>query len=112
MRTIKRMMDKNLQSIYKKINNRFYEGALPLDCKVHFEKLGDEDGMSFGEHEIIINEKLKQFPVFVEVVLLHEMVHVSLLGYVGDIENDGDHGMRFQAGLDALYKKGAYDGLL
>jgi hypothetical protein len=107
-----RISNKDLQAIFKIYNERFFDGQISEDYLVKFEPMREDDGLHIpGAMEILINSDLKRHPDLATFILLHEMAHASLPDYVGHA-NDGHHGMRFQAKLNELYQKGAYDGLL
>ena len=107
-----RISNKDLQAIFKIYNERFFDGKIDEHYTVKFEPMRDDDGLHIpGAKEILISARLRLHPDLATFVLLHEMAHASLPGYIGHA-NDGHHGMRFQAKLDELYQKGAYDGLL
>jgi hypothetical protein len=104
------MNNKDLQKIFKLMNKRFFAERIP-DMTVKFGDIED-DGICTPD-EIIINKDLKGHSDYAIITLLHEMVHADVNndGYIG-YENDGGHHTRFYAGIDRLYKAGAYEGLL
>jgi len=108
------MTNKILQKSFNILNKRFFQGRLN-GAIVKFGDCG-EDGKADGEHtsgEITISSDFKRHPDMALLTLLHEMVHADLdrEGYIGYV-SDGGHHTRFYAGIDRLYKAGAYEGLL
>ena len=105
------MTNKDLQREYRRLNERFFGGQLPMDATVKFSDMDRSDlGLCSGE-TIEISNAIKNIDNFVYVVLLHEMAHLSLPEYAG-YPSEGGHGMRFQAELVRLFNAGAYDNLL
>lgn len=111
-----KMTDKELQTVYRRLNKRFFDNRIQLRAKyISFgdaEDCDGADGIELGD-EIFIHESLRVHPDLAILVLLHEMVHADLRqdGYVG-YEHDAGHGVRFKGGIDRLYRAGAYDDLL
>ena len=109
-----KITNKHLQDFFIGFNKRFFDSRISNKTKVRFEDTEDSDGLSFiSEREIWIHEDLKDHPDLAMFVLIHEMAHMDpeLDTYIGS-KGQEDHGMRFQAKIDELYKAGAYDGLL
>ena len=103
---------KELQSTFRIYNERFFDGKLPDDYVVRFERMRDDDGQHLpGPREILINADFRNHPDIAIFILLHEMVHAALPDYIGQ-KSDEHHGMQFQAKVWELIKLGAYDGLL
>jgi Zn-dependent peptidase ImmA (M78 family) len=106
------MNNKQLHKLFVTLNRRFFEGQIPEDMSVRFKDVSGMDGC-YTKDNIVINSNLRNRRTAVMITLLHEMVHAMLHydSYIGYAEDRG-HGTRFQAGIDRLYKAGAYDGLL
>jgi len=117
---------KGLRKTFIFLNSRFFENRIPGSLRVEFMKnCGHEDEEKKGTFQtidaffdkardaIFIEEKLKFFPDYAAICLLHEMVHVDLRfqGYEGWPIDKG-HGTRFHGEIVRLIKAGAYDGLL
>lgn len=101
--------NKELRFAYKHLNKRFFDNRLPEDCVVRFQKMEDDGEQLPGE--INVHEDFKKHPDVATLTLLHEMAHLDLSAYIGQ-EQDGHHGMQFQAKIWELVNKGAFDGLL
>lgn len=104
-----RLINKFLQSGYKKFNRVYFDNELPKDIVVKFDVNGDLEADVYGEYvvedkEILIHEDLRTVPDFAYIVLLHEMAHVRA--------PDNKHGFQFGAVINMLWQKGAYDALL
>lgn len=111
---MKKMTNKELQKIFKRLNDRFFAGRI-RDMGVRFANDDDCqecDGLCTSD-DIFIHDTLRRHPDLACLVLLHEMIHADLYqdGYIGH-ESDGGHHTRFYAGIDRLYKAGAFEGLL
>jgi hypothetical protein len=108
--------NKDLSKSYKVFNHLFFDGrirVLPENVRFASNEDCDKcDGIYDGE-EILINEDLKRSGDYAMITLLHEMVHADIRqnGYIG-YEHDGGHHVLFYAGIDRLYRAGAYEGLL
>lgn len=108
------MTNKSLRSAFDVLNKRFFENRICEDIIVRFgdnEDCEGCDGLHTGA-EIVIHEDFKKHGDVALLVLLHEMEHADLHqdGYIG-YKNESHH-IRFHAGIDRLYKAGAYEGLL
>jgi hypothetical protein len=115
--------NKLLASMAHNFNHQFFGGRISPGLKVqlspqkvlgHRQAFFDPKSNSIHIHEIFAD-----FHGPLALTLLHEMVHVDLQEtYMGQVENfceseqDGYHGMIFQAELVRLFKAGAMDGLL
>jgi hypothetical protein len=107
--------NKWLQKTYEALNNQFFDGRLKLrPSKVRFASWDelDDDGMYLIGDSLLVNEDFKTHETMCVIVLLHEMVHVDQNqgGYVG--YTDDSHDLIFHAGIDRLYRAGAYETLL
>ncbi len=109
---MKNTTDKKLQQEFDKLNGRFFDGRLD-DISVQFKNIGPDGMYHIGSKQITIDSKLRQHLSLILIVLLHEMAHadLDLRGYRGHQE-DGGHGMMYQAELVRLFQAGAYDGIL
>ena len=111
-----RINNNDLRKAFKLFNVRFFEGRINLDpSSVRFASSDDCDncdGLHLGD-AIYINEDFKKHGDCAMITLLHEMVHADIIqnGYLG-YEQDGGHHTLFYAGIDRLYRAGAFEGLL
>jgi len=100
--------------MYRKINERFFDGRLPTVSVRYSDDLIEEhaDGIYTLDGEILIASYLRVSYGLTQIVLIHEMVHVELGDTYRGYPGDGGHGMRFQARLVELFNAGVYDNLL
>jgi len=105
----------DLRNFFIVANARFFDNRIDPSYTIAFKRMRND-----GEHipttkTILINSDFKKHGDMAFIVVLHEMAHADLHGYIGYEDKTGrgnGHGMRYQAKLDELYKLGAYDGLL
>ena len=113
--TKKARADRWLQHMFRTMNIGFFEGKIPKSTVVRFARIKDDGQTSSteGVSTILIHSDLIKHPDLGTIVLLHEMVHAHLRhsNYVG-YDHLGGHGTLFHAGIDRLYKIGAYETLL
>lgn len=108
--------NKDLKIMYQDLNEVFFNGELPKRISVRFQKNLREEGIKLNGmcscEEIVLEDALKILGVQqIQIVLLHEMIHLKFPEYVGNHPNL-DHGMLFQSKIVELFNKGGYDGLL
>jgi hypothetical protein len=113
-----RMSDSELQHTFQVLDDRFFDGYLQRGrTQVTFgSNKTCESGLGCtdqNDNKIYINIEVRKIRRVIVLILLHEMVHAKLFleGYVG-YEKDGGHEMLFHAGIDRLYRQGAFEGLL
>lgn len=102
------LTNKELKKTFLWMNEKFFENRLDKRAKVRFETdlEDEEDGPLDGlceAGEIFIASELRGIPVYANIVLLHEMIH---------LDNVHGHGIPFKARLNELVQRGAYDELL
>jgi len=107
--------DKKLRLAFDLFNEKYFEGKIRDSIEVRYadnQDCGPDDGLS-SEDFIYIQKDFKYHPDMGLIVLLHEMQHCYMhqKGYRA-WKDGGGHHMLFFAGLDRLYKAGAYEGLL
>lgn len=107
--------DKKLRSAFEIFNKLYFEDKIRENTEVRYaddEDCDGCDGLSSVDF-IYVHEDYKRHPDMGFIILLHEMQHCYMhqKGYV-DWKDEGGHHMLFYAGLDRLYKAGAYEGLL
>lgn len=104
-----------LKNLFDEINTKFFNDRIPRSTTVTFARI-KEDGLtsySGGVSTIKISRDLIRHPDLSIIILLHEMNHAALhvSGYTGYDHLKG-HSTLFHAGIDRLYRQGAYETLL
>jgi hypothetical protein len=107
--------DKKLRNAFELFNEKYFESKIRETIEVRYgddEDCDDCDGLS-SEDFIYVHKDFKYHPDMGLIVLLHEMQHCFMhqKGY-NAWKDEGGHHMLFFAGIDRLYKAGAYEGLL
>ena len=103
-------MARDLEQLYAEYNDLYFGGELPTIPvkwgRVH--KNHDAEFVTYvdGSIAIVLAPRLKKFPCFFHMRLIHEMGHVKLRGYKGDL-----HGPKFQREMRRLANMGAFNGL-
>ena len=110
-----RCSNKLLRDFFDCANQIYFDNRLLDSSIITFGKI-KEDGICKnvgGVTKITIHEDLRKHPDLAFVVVLHEMLHADLFhtGYRGREHIEG-HGTLFHAGIDRLYKAGAFEGLI
>ena len=107
-----RIIAAELKNLYDTLNNKYFAGALPSNTVTVFfdhhlyphlgHAMAHAGRDHFGAWIIGIDDRLRDFENVVEILLLHEMIHVEL--------GTEEHGSSFQARFRALVEAGAFDG--
>jgi hypothetical protein len=106
------MTEKQVQSLYKKYNQKFFDGKLPAEVPVKFVDMASTDycGLTtmFSEpgltlQVIYLDTKLKAHTNLLKFTLLHEMVHIKA--------PSAEHGQDFDDEMMRLAFRGAFKGI-
>ena len=114
---IHKMNDRKLQNEFNHLNTRFFHDKIVLNRIGYISKSKMPNGADGYYHKddksIFLDSRLKDFPNFSCMVLIHELAHayLEIQDYKG-YPADGGHGMMFQAELVRLIREGCYDGIL
>lgn len=96
-----------LRRRYNYYNRKYFDGKLPTDIEIIWAPCDDANGKVdwIGNKPIIkIDPSLQGQPKFTNIILLHEVAHVS--------HPRAHHGKVFKDEIKRLIDAGAYDGLL
>jgi hypothetical protein len=101
-----------LKRLYLELNRKWFENKLPKDIKVKFSKHINKNSIDgayyYKDRVIYIASAAREFPIYLEIILLHEMVHVK----TRERDGLGHHGPEFHSETFKLVRVGAYMGLL
>lgn len=103
---------KQLRAYFNILNKAYFNGEVPIPREIGFTDMKKYDGefllISDNSNNIHIHKDFETHTAPTVIALLHEMVHSKLRaqGY------KREHGVRFCAEIDRLYKEGAYEEYL
>jgi hypothetical protein len=100
-----------LKRQYMRLNRKWFHGELPPDTEVYWEASGHSAFTTKhddGHFIIKFDPGIAQYERYVEIVMLHECVHVEQWHY----HRRATHGLKFWARIVQLFLQGAYKDLL
>jgi hypothetical protein len=104
-----------LLKMFDEMNYNFFNCRIPKSTTVSFAKIKHDGVTKYnrGVSTILIHRDLIKHPDLAAIILLHEMNHADLhvSGYTG-YEHLNGHSTLFHAGIDRIYRQGAYESLL
>lgn len=106
------MTEKQLNSLYKRYNRKYFDGKLPAEVPIKFVDMSAtnqgglcttvaSDGLVLNV--IYLDSTFKEYDNLLKFFLLHEMVHCKLPA--------NDHGKEFDDEMMRLAFRGAFHGL-
>jgi hypothetical protein len=110
------MTEKQLKSLYKRYNRKYFDGSLPADIPLKFENMSAtthcglttmfaSEGLFLPV--IYLDSTFKEYEPLTKISLLHEMTHIKL--HPRALEDA--HGQAFDEEMMRLAFRGAFHGL-